>query len=197
MNEKIKVCRANKTHLSYVDTVLKTIEDAAKVRGTGIARRSPEYVAQKMLEGKAIIALTNDGEFAGFCYIETWSNKKFVAHSGLIVADKFRGLGLAKAIKKCAFDLCREMFPESRMFGLTTGAAVMRINTELGYRAVTFAELTDDEAFWKGCQTCVNYDVLLRSNRRFCMCTAMLYDPDQRKKDILDGINKEVIEIEN
>lgn len=196
MNEKIKVMRANEAHLPYVQVILDTIEAAAKVRGTGIARRSPEYVEQKMLEGKAIVALTDDGEFAGFCYVESWSNKKFVANSGLIVCDKFRGIGLAKAIKKRAFDLCREMFPEAKIFGLTTGAAVMRINTELGYRPVTFAELTDDEAFWKGCQTCVNYDVLLRSDRRFCMCTGMLFDPADQRKDILEGVNPDRIEIE-
>lgn len=196
MNEKIKVMRANEAHLPYVQVILDTIEAAAKVRGTGIARRSPEYVEQKMLEGKAIVALTDDGEFAGFCYVESWSNKKFVANSGLIVCDKFRGIGLAKAIKKRAFDLCREMFPEAKIFGLTTGAAVMRINTELGYRPVTFAELTDDEAFWKGCQTCVNYDVLLRSDRRFCMCTDMLFDPADQRKDILEGVNPDRIEIE-
>lgn len=196
MNEKIKVARANENHLPYVETILKTIEAAAKVRGTGIAKRTPEYVSQKMLEGKSIIALTQDGEFAGFCYIETWGNKQFVANSGLIVVDKFRGIGLAKAIKKRAFDLSREMFPTAKVFGLTTGAAVMRINTELGYSPVTFAELTDDEAFWKGCQSCVNYEVLKNANRRFCMCTGMLFDPAWEKKDILDGINKEVIEIE-
>lgn len=195
MTEKITVCRADESHLAYVQTVLDTIEIAAKVRGTGIARRTPEYLSQKMLEGKAIIALTAEGGFAGFCYIETWSNKQFIAHSGLIVREEFRGLGLAKAIKKRAFDLCRELYPQAKMFGLTTGAAVMRINTELGYRAVTFAELTDDEAFWKGCQSCVNYDVLQRSNRRFCMCTAMLYDHHAEKKDVMDGVNREVIEI--
>ena len=176
-----------------MDIILDTIEKAAKVRGTGIARRSNEYVSQKMLEGKAIIALTENNEFAGFCYIESWGNKSFVANSGLIVADKFRGLGLAKAIKKRAFMLSREMFPNAKIFGLTTGAAVMKINTELGYRAVTFAELTDDEAFWKGCESCVNYDILQRSNRRFCMCTGMLFDPQEQRKDVMEGVNQAIV----
>ena len=130
------------------------------------------------MEGKAILALCGD-EFAGFCYIESWGNKQYVANSGLIVVEKFRGQGLAKRIKQRAFALSRERYPNAKLFGLTTGAAVMKINYELGYRPVTFAELTDDDAFWKGCQSCVNYPILQEKNRRFCMCTAMLFDPDE------------------
>ena len=159
MEDTIEVIVASEKHLSYVETILDTIEKAAKVRGTGIAKRSPEYVKQKMLEGKAIIALDGD-KFAGFCYIESWSNKQFVANSGLIVVEVYRGHGLAKRIKRKAFELSRSRFPDAKIFGLTTGLAVMKINSELGYRPVTFSELTDDEAFWKGCQSCVNYDIL-------------------------------------
>ena len=181
MNEKIEVIVANESHIQYVPTVLKTIEDAAKVRGTGIAKRTPEYVELKMREGKAIIAFVNN-EFAGFCYIETWGNRQYVANSGLIVVDKFRGHGLAKRIKEKSFEISRERFPEAKLFGLTSGAAVMKINTSLGYVPVTFAELTDDEAFWRGCQGCVNYDILQRTDRRYCICTAMLYDPAKEKR---------------
>ena len=173
---EITVEIANDAHLEYVETILQTISDAAAVRGTGIAKRTPEYVAAKIQERKAIIALAGT-EFAGFCYIETWGEKRFVANSGLIVVDKFRGCGLAKRIKKTAFNLSRERYPDAKIFGLTTGLAVMRINSELGYKPVTFSELTDDEAFWKGCQSCVNYDILERTQRRFCLCTGMLYDP--------------------
>lgn len=179
--DDITVQIADESHLSYVDEILDTIAAAAKVRGTGIARRSPEYVARKINEGKAIIALKGD-EFAGFCYIETWGDKKFVANSGLIVVDKFRGHGLAKRIKKMAFDLSRKRYPDAKIFGLTTGLAVMKINTELGYRPVTFSELTDDDEFWKGCESCVNYDILLRTNRKMCLCTGMLYDPKWEKE---------------
>lgn len=182
MNKEIEVLIADESHIKFVDTILETIADAAKIRGTGIARRTPEYLAQKILEGKSIIALLGD-EFAGFCYIETWGNKQFVANSGLIVVEKFRGKGLAKKIKHKAFYLSRTRFPQAKIFGLTTGAAVMKINYELGYRPVTYAELTDDEAFWKGCQSCVNYDILQRQSRRFCMCTAMLYDPKEHEKE--------------
>ncbi|GHT71356.1 N-acetyltransferase [Bacteroidia bacterium] len=181
MNEEIQVVIANESYIKYVNTILDTIEAAAKVRGTGIAKRTPEYIEQKMREGKAIIALYGD-EFAGFCYIESWGNKQYVANSGLIVVEKFRGHGLAKRIKQKSFELSRQKFPDAKLFGLTSGSAVMKINTELGYVPVTFADLTDDEAFWRGCQGCVNYDILQRTDRKYCICTAMLYDPNKKKK---------------
>ncbi len=180
---EIEVIVADASHEKYVDEILETISAAAKVRGTGIAKRTHEYVAQKMREGKAVIALAGEEkEFAGFCYIESWGNKQYVANSGLIVVDKFRRRGLAKRIKKTAFELSRKMWPDAKLFGLTSGGAVMRINTELGYVPVPFAELTDDEAFWKGCQGCINHDILERTGRRYCICTAMLYDPAEHDK---------------
>ena len=187
---------ATESHIRYVQTILDTIEAAAKVRGTGIAKRSPEYVELKIKEGKAIIALMGE-EFAGFCYIESWGNKQFVANSGLIVVDKFRQHGLAKKIKEHAFSLARAMFPEAKVFGLTSGAAVMKINTGLGYVPVTFAQLTDDEAFWRGCQGCVNYDILTRTDRKYCICTAMLFDPEKQKdkkeiKTIIKDLKKQL-----
>jgi hypothetical protein len=178
--DNIEIVVANEEHIRYVPVILQTIEDATKVRGTGIAKRTPEYVEQKMREGKAIIALA-DGEFAGFCYIESWGNKQYVANSGLIVVERYRGYGLAKRIKEKSFTLSREKFPEAKLFGLTSGAAVMKINTALGYVPVTYAELTDDEAFWRGCQGCINYDVLQRTGRKYCICTAMLYDPEKKE----------------
>ena len=180
-NDGIEIIVANASHEVYVDEILETITAAAKVRGTGIAKRTHEYVAQKMKEGKAIIAIAGD-EFAGFCYIESWGNKQYVANSGLIVKDKFRGHGLARRIKQKAFELSRTMWPHAKLFGLTSGGAVMKINTELGYVPVPFSELTDDEAFWKGCEGCVNHDVLMRTERRYCICTAMLYDPAKHNK---------------
>jgi len=186
MDQQIKIMVANESHLGYVDTILNTIEAAAKVRGTGIAKRSTEYIKEKIKEGKAIIALAGD-EFAGFCYIESWGDKKYVVNSGLIVPEKFRGHGLAKKIKKFSFDLSREKYPDAKLFGLTSGAAVMKINTELGYVPVTFADLTDDDAFWKGCEGCVNFDVLTRTNRRYCICTAMLYDPKKHTEKKEEG----------
>jgi predicted GNAT family N-acyltransferase len=185
--DDIDVMTANESHIVYVDTILETIEAAAKVRGTGIAKRSPEYVTQKMREGKVVIALHGD-EFAGFSYIESWGNKQYVATSGLIVAEKFRMHGLAKRIKEEAFKLARKRWPEAKLFSLTSGSAVMKMNTELGYYPVTFADLTDDEAFWRGCNGCINHDVLVRTNRRYCICTAMLFDPSDKRCLTLENI---------
>jgi GNAT superfamily N-acetyltransferase len=178
---EIDVMVADASHEVYVETILATIEAAARVRGTGIARRSHEYVALKMKEGKAIIALEGD-EFAGFTYIESWGNKQYVATSGLIVADRFRGNGLARRIKEASFALARLRWPRAKLFSLTSGAAVMKMNTRLGYVPVTFADLTDDEAFWRGCEGCINHDVLERTGRKYCICTAMLYDPAKHRK---------------
>ncbi len=150
---------------------------SAQARGTGIARRSPEYIEKKIQEGKAVIAVTNEGEWVGFCYIEAWGHDQFVANSGLIVAPAYRKSGVAKQIKQKIFNLSRTLYPHSKIFGLTTGLAVMKINSDLGYEPVTYSELTNDEQFWAGCKSCVNYDILMSKDRKNCMCTAMLYDP--------------------
>lgn len=179
----MKIVIANQSHANFAEVICDTIEESAKVRGTGIARRTPEYILTKMQNGNAIIAL--DGEkFAGFCYIEVWSHEKFVANSGLIVHPDYRNQGLAKDIKKAVFEHSREKYPNAKIFGITTGLAVMKINYELGYQPVTFSELTDDESFWKGCQTCKNYDILTRTERKMCLCTGMLYDPAKKVKPI-------------
>ncbi|MCM4160224.1 GNAT family N-acetyltransferase [Antarcticibacterium flavum] len=177
----MKIVIANKTHAAYADVICDTIEESAKVRGTGIARRTPEYILTKMENGNAIIALEGE-KFAGFCYIEVWSHEKFVANSGLIVHPDYRNRGLAKEIKKAVFEHSRKKYPNSKIFGITTGLAVMKINYELGYQPVTFSELTDDESFWKGCQTCKNFDILTRTERKMCLCTGMLYDPVKKEK---------------
>ncbi len=178
--KNIKIVVAREEHVKYVDDINDAIDAASKQRGTGIARRTFEYLSTKMKEGKAIIAFEGD-KFAGFCYIETWQEKGFVANSGLIVGEEYRGIGLAKAIKQKAFQLSRERYPNSKIFGLTTGLAVMKINHKLGYRPVTFSELTVDDQFWNGCKGCVNYDILLRTGRSKCLCTGMLYDPAWEK----------------
>jgi GNAT superfamily N-acetyltransferase len=177
--EEIEILVAGPEHEKYVDTILTTISEAAKVRGTGIAKRTHEYLTTKMREAKAVIALTADEQFAGFSYIETWGNKQYVTTSGLIVHPDFRGLGIAKRIKDMTFTLARTRWPHAKIFSLTSGAAVMAMNTQLGYKPVTFADLTDDEAFWKGCEGCVNVDVLHRTERKYCICTGMLFDPEE------------------
>lgn len=192
--EDIVVRVADASDEKYVDTILSTIESSAKVRGTGIAKRTHEYVANKMCEAKAVIALYGD-KFVGFSYIETWENKQYVTTSGLIVDPQFRGLGVAKRIKDLTFTLARTRWPHAKIFSLTSGAAVMAMNTQLGYHPVTFADLTDDEAFWRGCEGCVNVDILKRTGRKYCICTGMLYDPDEHlpaklPEDVLERIKK-------
>ena len=194
MKDNIEVKVADASHEKYVDTILKTISDAAKVRGTGIAKRTHEYLATKMREAKAVIALDGD-KFAGFSYIETWGNKHSVTTSGLIVHPDYRGLGLSKRIKNLTFTLARVRWPQAKIFSLTSGSAVMKMNTQLGYHPVTFNDLTDDESFWRGCEGCINVDVLHRTNRRYCICTAMLYDPEEHlpaklSKEVLERIRK-------
>lgn len=170
---------ANEKHVEYASSICSLIEAAAKQRGTGIAKREPEYIKTKMLNGNAVIALDGD-KLAGFCYIEVWENKKYVANSGLIVHWDYRGLGLAKKIKAKAFELSRKKYPQSKLFGITTSLPVMKINADLGYRPVTFSELTQDETFLNGCKSCPNYDILTRNERRNCLCTGMLYDPNRK-----------------
>lgn len=171
MNFEIKI--ATSEHLKYTTIICKTIEDSAKVRGTGISKRNPKYIEEKIKNGNSVIALLKN-EFAGFCYIETWSHDKYVANSGLIVAPQFRGYGLAKSIKSKIFSHAQNKYPDAKVFGITTSLPVMKINTSLGYSPVTFSELPQDEAFWKSCSSCPNFDVLTRNERKLCLCTGML-----------------------
>ncbi|MCM1312509.1 MAG: GNAT family N-acetyltransferase [Bacteroides sp.] len=201
-DDGIKVVVADASHEKYVDIILATITDSAKKRGSGIASRTHEYLATKMRERKAIIALAGEEEeFAGFCYIESWGNKEYVANSGLIVVEKFRNHHLATRIKQTAFTLSRLRWPKAKLFGLTSQMAVMRINTALGYVPVTFAELTQDDAYWAGCGTpenpcCINCDVLARSKRKYCICTAMLFDPKDHESEPLPvQLPPEVVEM--
>jgi len=194
--KKIDVFIADESHFSFAYEICEVISQSAKVRGTGIAKRTPEYVKNKMRNGNAIIAI-HKGKFAGFCYIEVWGHDKYVAHSGLIVHPDFRNQGLAKKIKEFTFNYSLQKYPSSKVFGITTGLAVMKINSDLGYRPVTFSELTDDPKFWAGCKTCTNYDILVSKERKMCLCTGMLYDPNAKKekkkwfnKKILDRLRK-------
>jgi len=182
LEQKIIVRVAHSGDASFANAITEEMASSAKARGTGIAKRSPEYVAAKINEGKSVIAYTEEGTWVGFCYIEAWQHGQFVANSGLIVAPAFRKTGIAKKIKQTIFQLSREKYPNAKIFGLTTGLAVMKINSELGYEPVTYSELTDDEEFWAGCKSCVNYDILMSKDRKNCMCTAMLYEPKQEEE---------------
>jgi N-acetylglutamate synthase-like GNAT family acetyltransferase len=188
----MKIVVADKSHSIYAEIICQTIAESAAVRGTGIARRTPEYIMTKMENGNAVIALDGD-KFVGFCYIEKWGHGKFVANSGLIVHPDYRGHGIAKQIKHKVFAHSRTKFPDAKVFSITTGLAVMKMNTQLGYKPVPFSELTDDPTFWDGCQTCKNYDVLTRTERKMCLCTGMLYDPTHElveKKQVKEKVWK-------
>jgi hypothetical protein len=186
-NHNIIVRRATADDKHFAETITNEMEESAKARGTGIAKRSPEYIEKKMDEGKAVIAVTVDGTWVGFCYVEAWEHGKYVANSGLIVAPAFRKTGVATEIKRKIFELSRELYPTSKIFGLTTGLAVMKINSDLGYEPVTYSELTNDEEFWKGCKSCVNYDILTSKQRKNCLCTAMLFDPAEAEAKIREA----------
>lgn len=174
----ITVKFAEPEHAKYADLIVKLIYESALQRGTGIAKRTPEYIAQKINGGKSVVALYGD-RLVGFSYIESWGHGDFVATSGLIVDPEYRHLGLAGAIKAKTFELARLRFPFAKIFSITTSLPVMKLNSRMGYKPVTFSELTDDEEFWRGCEGCRNYDILQRNNRRMCLCTGMLYDPKQ------------------
>lgn len=181
MKEDIHITIASDKHLHFIPQIEEALLTASQQKGTGIAVRSEAYLKEKIMEGKSVIAYSENGKWAGFCYIESWGHNKYVANSGLIVSPVFRGAGLASEIKKRALELSAKLFPGAKLFGLTTSLAVMKINSDLGYRPVTFSELTDDDQFWKGCETCPYYDILVRTKRDDCLCTAMIMDPAQRK----------------
>lgn len=177
----VRILIGNASHVKHAELICDMINKASAKRGTGIAKRSPEYIKQKLVDKKAIIAL-NGTTAVGFCYLEIWGHGKYIANSGLIVDEAFRQTGLAGKIKSHAFDLSQKLHPKAKLFGITTSLPVMKINSDLGYKPVTFSELTDDEAFWKGCENCINHDILMRNKNKMCLCTGMLYTPKENGK---------------
>lgn len=189
----VSIVIAHEGHYKFAQQICDTMEASAIIRGTGIAKRSPDYIIKKMENRDAVIAIAN-GAFAGFCYIESWSHGKFVANSGLIVHPDFRNLGLAKKIKERVFEYSQEKYPGAKIFGITTGLAVMKINSDLGYKPVPFSELTDEPTFWNGCRGCTNFDILERKEYKMCLCTGMLYDPaDKKPKEEKYNFNQKVL----
>ncbi|MCD0472218.1 GNAT family N-acetyltransferase [Flavobacterium sp. JAS] len=168
---------ANVNHFFWVKEICDVTLSSAIARGTGISGRSAESLELKMKNGEAIIAFASDGTWAGFSFISSWENGKYVSNSGLIVAPQFRHTGLAKKIKRKIFELSCQKYPEASIFSLTTGLAVMKMNHELGFEPVTYSELTKDEVFWESCKSCINCPILMSKDRKNCLCTAMLYNP--------------------
>lgn len=179
---RIKVQVADWWHIAYANEICMEMEASAKVRGTGIARRSPADIISKIQQGKAVIALTETGEWVGFSYVESWDGDKFVSNSGLIVSPKFRGEGVARLIKEAIFKLSRTKYPQAKVFSLTSGAAVMKLNTDLGFKPVTYSSITQSETFWKGCNSCVNVEILKSKGYANCLCTALVFDPEDAPK---------------
>ncbi len=181
MSQVINVTFAKPEHAQHAERICNLIYESALQRGTGIAKRSPDYISEKINSGKAVVALDGD-KLIGFSYIESWGHEEYVATSGLIVDPEYRHLGLAGKIKDKTFQLARKKFPNAKIFSITTSLPVMKLNSKLGYVPVTFSELTDDEEYWKGCEGCINFDVLQRNKRRMCLCTGMLFDPNRKVK---------------
>ncbi|XOD69212.1 MAG: argininosuccinate synthase [Flavobacteriales bacterium AspAUS03] len=177
MEIKVRVAQAD--DVGYASLICQQIEESAKFRGTGIAKREPGYIKTKIISGNAVIVFC-DEQLAGFSYIEIFQEKQFVANSGLIVFPEFRQQGLSKLIKLEIFKLSREKFPQAKIFSITTSTLVLKMNTELGFIPVAFKQLTQSDDFWKGCQSCTHYDVLTRNQRKMCLCTGLLYDPQSK-----------------
>jgi hypothetical protein len=176
-DERIIVRPAIPTDVVFADQIIHEMESSAIARGSGISKRSAASIIEKIDNGKAIVAVTENGEWAGFSYIETWDEGKFVSNGGLIVSPKHRNQGVASQIKIQIFELSRTRYPLARVFSITSGAAIMKMNTRLGFEAVTYADVAQASTFWDGCKSCVNYDVLQSKNRCNCLCTAMMFDP--------------------
>lgn len=182
-NEMIFVRIATINDLKYIPEILCETEASAVARGTGIAKRNPEAMGIKIAEGKAVIAVTLTGEWVGFSYLQDWENGRFVANSGLIVHPRYRKTGVATVIKERIFKMSRRLYPNAKIFSITSGSAVMKLNFRLGFAPVAFSEITQDKEFWDGCQGCINYDILQRKGSQHCLCTAMLFDPVEMERE--------------
>lgn len=159
----------------HVDTIIEHINQAAANPESGICKRSATLLTNKIIAGDAVIAVTPDDRWAGFSYIAAWDEDRFVSSCALTVADEFRQSGLARSIKSAILELARTKYEHAVVFGLTTSLAVMKINAQLGYKPVTYSEITNNEAFWESCKTCQHYDILERKQRKNCLCTAMVF----------------------
>lgn len=194
MSVPFEIRVATESDINQCQTISSWYVLSSKERGTGIATRDPDYLETKILNGNAVIAFV-ENQLAGFCYIEVFSSGEYVSNSGLIVNKNFRGRGLAKALKAAAFQLARDKNPGAKVFGITTSHIVMKINSELGYRPVSFKQLTQDEEFWRGCASCNNYDILTRNDRKLCLCTAMLAPAKEEEMKL--NLNHLIIDKEN
>ena len=155
----IHVVFAEEDHAKFADEICRLIYESALQRGTGIAKRSPEYIASKIKGGKAVVALDGD-RLVGFSYIECWEHGDYVATSGLIVSPDYRHMGLAARIKEKTFELARRRFPYAKIFSITTSLPVMKLTTRPSGRGAKGAATTTSSnattaacASVRGCST--------------------------------------------
>src|SRR5262249_18612440 len=109
---------ANERDIQYTEIIIEQIAESVK-ENTGICKRSAELINQKIKEGNAVIAVSTNFEWAGFCYIQEWDNGKFVSSCGLIVSPHCRKTNVARKIKEKIFELAVQKYPSSKLFGLT------------------------------------------------------------------------------
>jgi len=176
-DERIIVRLAQPSDNVYAQQISEETERSAIARGSGISKRSLASIIEKINDGKAVMAVSDCGNWVGFSYIEVWDGGKLVSNSGLIVSPAYRERGVAASIKEQVFNLSREKYPDADIFSITSGLAIMKLNTRLGFEPVTYSEITHDESFWDGCKSCVNHNILESKNRCNCLCTAMLFKP--------------------
>lgn len=163
----------------YAAEIMDEMAGSAARRGTGIDVRPPEYALEKMENDLAVIAVNSqNNEWAGFCYIETWKHERYAANSGLIVSPKYRGMGISKEIKIKLFEHCRMKFPFAKLFSLTASPAVIHINKALGYKTVSYSDLLNDELFLTGCNSWVDYIDLMSNKRPGLDYQAMVFEPE-------------------
>ncbi len=177
---KVIVHVANSDDLRYVESICHELLILSHGRNVGVACRSKDYIREKILANHAVIAISEVGELVGFSYVESWKGKNFVANSGLFVVKRFRNMGVGHRIKEMVFDLSRKLYPNAKILSVTTGAAVMKMNYDLGFHPVPFTSLTQDPDFWSGCKGCSHYDILKSHNCNMCICTGLLYDPKSK-----------------
>lgn len=159
----------------FVQNIITEIEKASKIKGTGICKRDPALIIQKITEGNAVIAVTRSGTWVGFCYIQAHDDGRFVSSCALVVSPCFRKLRVATRIKKHVLALAKNKYPAAKIFGLTTSPAVMQINKELQYEEVSYDAITQSDSFWQSCRSCENYHTLLTNEGKKCLCKAMMY----------------------
>jgi len=176
---------ATHADVRYATFIAQEMADSAKARGSGIGHRSVASLCQKIYHGDAVIAVTKSGDWVGFSYIEVWENGKFVSNSGMIVSPAYRMQGVATRIKKVIFELSRQHYPDANIFSITTGLAIMKLNSNLGFKPVTYSEITTDPAFWEKCKHCVNHETLLSKACKNCFCTAMVFDVKEEEKQLM------------